>query len=122
MKVENLVLVYHPECKASTDLIVKTKDLTDVNVETVDISQDEIETDLKIDIVPLIILDQDPNKVFKGKEAFDKIEEIKEASKSKNTFGKSGGSGLKYGSSFKFVEEESSDKKQSIDLTKGVKI
>lgn len=122
MKVENLVLVYHPKCKASTDLIVKTKDLKGVNVETVDISQDEIETDLKIDVVPLIILDQDPNKVFKGKDAFDKIDEIIETSKSKNTFGKSGSTGLKYGTSLKFVEEESSDKKQSIDLTKGVKI
>lgn len=122
MKVENLVLIYHPNCKASTDLIVKTRDLKEVNVETVDISQDEIETDLQIDIVPLIILDQDPTKVFKGKDAFDKIEEILETSKSKNTFGKSGSGGLKYGSSFNFIEEESSDKKQSIDLSKGVKI
>jgi len=122
MKVENLVLVYHPKCKASTDLIVKTKDLKEVNVDTVDISQDEIETDLEIDVVPLIIIDQDPNKVFKGKDAFDKIDEILETSKSKNVFGKSGSGGLKYGSSFNFVEEESSDKKQSIDLSKGVKI
>tara|TARA_Y100001958_G_scaffold99897_1_gene69204 strand:+ start:2170 stop:2538 length:369 start_codon:yes stop_codon:yes gene_type:complete len=122
MKVENLVLLYHPNCKASTDLIVKTKDLKEVNVDTVDISQDEIETDLEIDVVPLIIVDQDPNKVFKGKDAFDKIDQILETSKSKNAFGKSGSGGLKYGSSFNFVEEESSDKKQSIDLSKGVKI
>lgn len=122
MKVENLVLVYHPKCKASTDLIVKTKDLKEVNVDTVDISQDEIETDLEIDVVPLIIIDQDPSKVFKGKDAFDKIDEILETSKSKNVFGKSGSGGLKYGASFNFVEEESSDKKQSIDLSKGVKI
>lgn len=119
MDPKSLVLVYHPKCKASTDLLVKTKQLKDINVEYINIAEDTIETDIIIDTVPLIILDNSPDAIHIGKDAYDKIEKI---INKMNTpvYGKSISGGLKYGSVVSFVEDESAKNKKtdSIDISK----
>jgi hypothetical protein len=119
MDPKSLVLVYHPKCKASTDLLVKTKQLKDISVEYINIAEDTIETDIVIDTVPLIILDNSPDAIHIGKEAHDKIEKL---INKMNTpaYGKSISGGLKYGSVVTFVEDENakSKKADSIDISK----
>jgi hypothetical protein len=118
MDPKSLVLVYHPKCKASTDLLVKTKQLKDISVEYINIAEDTIETDIVIDTVPLIILDNSPDAIHIGKEAYDKIEKL---INKMNTpvYGKSISGGLKYGSVVSFVEDENakSKKADSIDIS-----
>ena len=70
----SLVVVYHPKCKPSTDFIIKTKELKNVEIEFVNIQVDKIESQIDIDIVPLIILNNDENQIYKGRRAFEKIE------------------------------------------------
>lgn len=119
MDPKSLVLVYHPKCKASTDLLVKTKQLKDISVEYINIAEDTIETDIVIDTVPLIILDNSPESIHVGKDAYDKIEKL---INKMNTpaYGKSISGGLKYGSVVSFVEDENAKNKKtdSIDISK----
>ena len=79
----------------------------------VNFEEDQFESDIEIDRVPLIIIDNDPNKIFKGKAAFDKVDEIKNSiappKKIKNSLG--------YGNkSVTFMPEDSSENKKKIDL------
>lgn len=110
----NLVVVYHPRCKASTDFLIKVSRVTDADIEYINIETDKIETDITIDIVPLIIINNDPSKIFKGKDAFDKVEELIQNKPVKTAKKDTGG--VKYGKSVQFVEQ--SDKKEKIDLSK----
>ncbi len=123
MDPKSLVLVYHPKCKASTDLLVKSKQLKDISVEYINIAEDTIETDIVIDTVPLIILDNSPDSIHIGKEAYDKIETL---INKMNTpvYGKTVTGGLKYGSVVSFVEDENAKNKKtdSIDISKKVNI
>ena len=123
MDPKSLVLVYHPKCKASTDLLVKTKQLKDISIEYINILEDTIETDIVIDTVPLIILDNSPDSIHIGKEAYDKIETL---INKMNTpvYGKTVTGGLKYGSVVSFVEDENAKNKKtdSIDISKKVNI
>jgi len=123
MDPKSLVLVYHPKCKASTDLLVKTKQLKDISVEYINIAEDTIETDIVIDTVPLIILDNSPDSIHVGKEAHDKIEKIIN-NMNKPVYGKSISGGLKYGSVVSFVEDENAKNKKtdSIDISKKVNV
>ena len=112
MIVSNLTVVFHPKCAASLNFLIKVKELQDIDIEYINYTEDSFETDIDIDVVPLIIINNDSNKIFKGKSAFDKIEDIKlnnsGPSKSKR--------GLSYGKkSVTFIQEDSSDKKK-IDL------
>ena len=111
----SIVVVYHPNCKPSTDFLIAASRLTNADLEYINIKDDSIETDIEVDVVPLIIIDNDPNKIFNGKAAFDKITELVEKFKNVNNVNKEPG-GIKYGKSVKFVEQ--SDKKEKIDLSK----
>jgi len=111
----NLVVVYHPKCKPSTDFIIKTKLLKDADIEYINIEEDKIETQIEIDIVPMIIVDNDESKIYKGKRAFDKLDElisIPNSNKNKPE------ASLKYGGkSVTFKHDDG--KKQTIDLSSG---
>lgn len=112
MIVSNITVVFHPKCAASLNFLIKVKELQDIDIEYINYKEDSFETDIEIDVVPLIILNNDLDKIFKGKSAFDKIEDIKLNNSGPN---KPRG-GLSYGKkTVTFVAEDSSDKKK-IDL------
>jgi len=110
----NIVVVYHPNCKASTDFLIKVSKLQDAELEYINIKEDKIDTEINIDVVPLIIINNDPSKIYKGKSAFDKLNDLI-ANKPVKTAKKETG-GVKYGKGVTFVEQ--SDKKEKIDLSK----
>jgi len=112
MSISSITVVYHPKCAASINFLIKTKELS-LHVDYVNFEEDQFESDIEIDRVPLIIIDNDPNKIFKGKAAFDKVDEIKNSiappKKIKNNLG--------YGNkSVTFMPEDSSENKKKIDL------
>lgn len=112
MSISTITVVYHPKCAASINFLIKTKELS-LQVDYVNFEEDQFESDIEIDRVPLIIIDNDPNKIFKGKAAFDKVDEIKNSiappKKIKNNLG--------YGNkSVTFMPEDSSENKKKIDL------
>tara|TARA_B100000085_G_C18380151_1_gene446034 strand:+ start:313 stop:660 length:348 start_codon:yes stop_codon:yes gene_type:complete len=110
----NLVVVYHPRCRASTDFLIKVSKIVHADIEYINIESDKIETELPLDTVPLMIINNDPSKIFKGKEAFDKVDEILNTPVASKKEAKT--STLKYGRSVNFVEQ--TDKKEKIDLSK----
>lgn len=113
MSVSNVTVVYHPKCPASINFLIKTKELSSLNVDYINFQEDTFESDIVIDKVPLIIIDNDQNKIFKGKDAFDKIDQLKNsiAPPKKNK------SGLGYGNkNVTFMPEDASEKKKKIDL------
>ena len=120
MDPKSLVLVYHPKCKASTDLLVKTKQLKDINIEYINIAEDTIETDIVINAVPLIILDNSPDSIHVGRDAYDKIDKLITKMNTPVYGKKPSTGGLKYGSVVTFVEDENakSKKADSIDISK----
>ena len=77
MSVSNITVVYHPKCSASVNFLIKTKELNDVDIEYINYSEDSFESDIDIDIVPLIILNNDTSQIFKGIQAYNKLEDIK---------------------------------------------
>lgn len=112
-----MVFVYHPKCNPSIELLTKTKELKDINIDYVNLEEDKIETKLNVDIIPMIIIDNSEELIYKGKDAFDKIEHMLQKSnpyKRSNT-----GSGLRYGKGVVFVEEESSGNKKKGDDSGG---
>ena len=72
----NIVVVYHPNCKASTDFLIQVSKLHDAELEYINIKEDKIESEINIDVVPLIIINNDPSKIYKGKSAFDKLNDL----------------------------------------------
>lgn len=112
MSVSAITVVYHPKCSASIDFLIKTKQLSNVEIQYINYETDSFDTSIEIDIVPMIIIDNNPMKIFKGKSAFDKIDEISESlgpKKSKN--------GLSYGQkNVTFMPEDSNSSKTKIDL------
>tara|TARA_Y100000361_G_scaffold80133_2_gene70896 strand:- start:1265 stop:1615 length:351 start_codon:yes stop_codon:yes gene_type:complete len=112
MNVSNITVVYHPKCEASMNFLIKTKELTDIEIDYINIKEDSFESDIQIDKIPLIILNNDISQIFKGKRAYDKIEEIKV-----NKGPKRNKNSLSYGNrSVTFMPEDSSEKKVKIDL------
>ena len=75
MSNPSMKVVYHPNCEASTNFIINISKLKNYNIEYINL-KDDIETSIVIDVVPLIIIDNDPSKIFKGKNAFDKLESL----------------------------------------------
>jgi len=114
MDEKNLVIVYHPLCKASTDFILKCDKLATYDKEFINLKDDKIETELNVDKVPLIIINNDQSKIFKGKQAYDKLDELilKEEKPKKNA-----NKSMKYGTKTNFIEPPE-DKKERIDLDK----
>ncbi len=112
MNVSNITVVYHPKCEASMNFLIKTKELTDIEIDYINIKEDSFESDIEIDKIPLIILNNDISQIFKGKRAYDKLEEIKA-----NKGPKKNKNSLSYGNkSVTFMPEDSSEKKVKIDL------
>lgn len=109
----NVVVIYHPNCRASMDFLIQVSKLNDAELEYINIKEDKIETEINVDVVPFIIINNNPHQIYKGKEAFDKINELIE-NKSVKTPKKE--PGVKYGKTVTFVEQ--SDKKEKIDLSK----
>ena len=107
-----IVVVYHPNCKPSTDFIIKVSKLTEANIEYINIKDDKIDTQLDIDSVPLMIINNDANNIFKGKQAFDKVDDLVKTTSKKPKKDTSN----KYNKSVKFIEE--TDKKEKIGLSK----
>jgi hypothetical protein len=109
----NLVVVYHPRCKASTDFLIKVSKVVHADIEYINIDTDKIETGIKIESVPLLIVNNDPSNIFTGKSAFDKVDDLINTAPVKK---ESKGNGIKYAKTVNFVEQ--SDKKEKIDLSK----
>jgi len=107
-----ITVVYHPNCRASTDFIIKLSKLQNCDIEYINLKDDTIETSIEVDVVPLIILDNDPSKIFKGKKAFDKVESL--MSEGLKTQKKQSSGSLKYGQSVTFKED--TGKKETIKL------
>ena len=77
MSVSSITVVYHPKCSASVNFLIKTKEIKDVDIQYINYIEDSFESDIDIDIVPLIIINNDISQVFKGLKAYHKLEEIK---------------------------------------------
>ena len=77
MSVSDITVVYHPKCEASMKFLINTKELTDIEITYINYKEDSFESDIEIDLIPLIILNNDVSQIYKGKRAFDKLEEIK---------------------------------------------
>tara|TARA_B100000768_G_scaffold181517_1_gene204854 strand:+ start:1202 stop:1552 length:351 start_codon:yes stop_codon:yes gene_type:complete len=115
MDSKNLTVVYHPACKASTDFIIKVSEVQGYDKEFINLKEDKIESSkIEVDVVPLLIINDDPNRVYKGKKAFDIIETLK--SEVTTVSQKKSGS-MKYGLNVAF-SEPTDDKKERIDLEK----
>lgn len=114
MEEKSIVIVYHPSCKASTDFIIKCDKLKTYDKEYINLKDDKIETELNVDKVPLIIINNDQANIFKGKQAYDKLEEmILEEETPKKAANKT----MKYGTKVNFIVP-TDDKKERINLEK----
>lgn len=111
MNPVNLVVVYHPNCRPSLDLLMSASKLQNYEISYINVKDDNIETDINIDVVPMLIINNDPSKIYKGKKAFDKVEELLQTTPKQS---KKNGRG--YMSTVTFKEE--TDKKEKIDLSK----
>jgi len=105
-----LTLIFHKDCKASTDLLLMASKLQNYEIDYIDIATDKFETDIIIDVVPFIIIDNKEAGIYKGKAAFDKIQELIE-----NPIKKQPVNSLKYGNVNTFIEDVK-DRNQKIDL------
>lgn len=104
----SITIVFHRDCRASTDIISKMDDLSGYKIDYIDIYSDKFESDIEIDIVPIIIIDN--NDIYKGKDAFDKIEELKKG-KTPKKMGKRG-----IYQNVKIAPEDSGSKKKSVKI------
>ena len=107
----SMIVVFHKDCKASTDFIALVSKLQGYDIDYVDIKTDKFETDINIDVVPLIIIDNKESGIYKGKEAFNKIEEL-----IKNPIKKSVSNSLKYDQATNFIPGEAKGSNSKIDL------
>jgi len=111
---KNLTIVYHPMCKASTDFIIKVSEVQGYDKEFINLKEDKIESSkVNVDVVPLLIINDDPSRVYRGQKAFEILETLKAESQlpvKKN-------SSMKYGTNVSFLEPKD-DKKERIELEK----
>lgn len=113
---KNLTIVYHPMCKASTDFIIKVGEVEGYDKEFINLKEDQIEsTQIDVDVVPLLIINDDPNKVYRGQKAFEILESLKAEAQMPQAQKKTGS--MKYGTNVTFLEPKD-DKKERIDLEK----
>ena len=112
---KNLTVVYHPLCKASMDFILQVSNLNGYDKEFINLKEDKIESSkIDVDIIPLIIIDDDPNKVYKGKKAFEILETL--TNQIENPVKKTGS--MKYSTNVSFIEPPADNKKERIELGK----
>lgn len=109
---EHIVVLYHSKCEASLNFIALTETLKkDIKIEYIDLHTDSIETEIKVDVVPLMILNNNSLLVFRGKECFEKITDIIENSKPNNSNRKK--KGVNYNKPVKFIEDEKFESKKN---------
>jgi hypothetical protein len=112
---KNLTVVYHPMCKASTDFIIKVSEVQGYDKEFINLKEDKIESSkVNVDVVPLLIINDDPNRVYRGQKAFEILETLK--AEAQLPVQKKSGS-MKYGTTVSFLEPKD-DKKERIELEK----
>jgi hypothetical protein len=93
------------------NFLIKTKELMDIDIQYINYLEDSFESDIDIDVIPLIILNNDISQVFKGIDAYNKLEEIK----NNNKVSKKNKNALSYGNKHvTFMPDDG--KKQKIDL------
>ena len=112
---KNLTVVYHPMCKASTDFIIKVSEVQGYDKEFINLKDDKIESSkVEVDVVPLLIINDDPGRVYRGQKAFEILETLK--AEARLPVQKKNGS-MKYGTTVSFLEPKD-DKKERIELEK----
>ena len=113
----DIVVVYHPSCKPSTKFITVVSKLSQANIEYINLKDDKIDTEINIDAIPLMIVNNDPNSVFKGKQAFEKVEELCESLQLRS---KTPAKDTRRSAHSRRVEfkEDTDSKKEKIDLSK----
>jgi hypothetical protein len=110
MEDKSITIIFHSGCKASVDFCSLVKKLTNYTLDFIDLQTDELDSEIEtdVDIVPLICIDNKKSEIYKGKNAFDKIQSLIETNNRKETRGI-------YGSSVTFIED-TKQKKEHIDL------
>jgi len=103
-----ITIVYHPDCTPSMKLMSAISILPGVDKEYINYKEDEIDSQINIDKLPLIILNE--SDVYKGIKAFEKIKEM--SNPTKNIKKKSS-----YDKKVVFIEDKDK-KKERIDLDK----
>jgi hypothetical protein len=102
-------------CKASTDFIIKVSEVQGYDKEFINLKDDKIESSkVDVDVVPLLIINDDPNRVYRGQKAFEILETLK--AEAQLPVQKKSGS-MKYGTTVSFLEPKD-DKKERIELEK----
>jgi len=107
----SMIVVFHKDCKASTNFIVLVSKLQGYEIEYIDLKTDKFESDIIIDVVPLIIIDNKESGIYKGKDAFAKIDDLL-----KNPAKKPVVNSLKYDHVSNFIAEEAKGSSSKIDL------
>ena len=103
----SITIIYHKKCQASLNILPLLKDLK-YDIEYIDLHSDKVEADIKLDIVPMLIIDN--KDIFKGKEAFDKVESLKTKISEKKM-------GKKMYRPISIAPEDDSNKKKPVDLS-----
>lgn len=85
MSLGSLVIVYHKDCEPSLELLKNVKELENFDIETIDIATEQCETEIKIDVVPILVVNN--VDIFRGKDAFDKVNELIKTSNEKPKHG-----------------------------------
>ena len=110
MEDKSIVVIFHSNCKASTEFCSLVKNLNNYNLNFIDLQNDELDSQIEtdVDVVPFICIDNKKSEIYKGKDAFDKIRSLIETNNRKETRGI-------YGSSVTFIED-AKQKREHIDL------
>ena len=113
MEDKSITIIFHPDCKVSVDFCSLVKKLDNYNLNFIDLQNDEFNSDIEVDIIPFICIDNKKTEIYKGKDAFDKIQSLIETNNKKESRGI-------YGSTVTF-KEDTKQKKEHIDLESAVK-
>jgi hypothetical protein len=108
MDDKTITVIFHTNCKASVDFCSLVKKLDNYKLNFIDLRTDELQSELEVDIIPFICIDNKKTEIYKGKDAFDKIQSLIEINNKKDSRGI-------YGSSVTFIED-TKQKKEHIDL------
>lgn len=72
--MSRITVVYHNKCGISLDFVAKTRKFLETHdIEYIDIDKEEFESSIEIDVVPILV---QGSMIFKGKDAFDKLENL----------------------------------------------
>jgi hypothetical protein len=110
MNDKSVTVIFHPNCKASVDFCSLVKKLDNYNLNFINIEKDYIDPEIEesLNVVPFLYIDDKKNEIYKGKDAFDKIQSLIETNNKKESRGI-------YGSPVTFIED-TKQKREHIDL------